>query len=77
MENVAAVHPYGWGQKLPSLPATNAKRLRLEASGSRECAPDGSQMTEGQTPLPSRPKFQAFQTGRDIEADLALHAERL
>jgi hypothetical protein len=25
---------------LPSLPATNAKRLRKGANGSRECAPD-------------------------------------
>src|SRR6266481_1574229 len=27
--------------------------------------------------LPSRPEFQAFQPGRDVDADLALHAERL
>ena len=27
--------------------------------------------------LPARPKFEAFQPGRDIETDLALHAERL
>src|SRR5450759_3014222 len=27
--------------------------------------------------LPSRPKFQAFQPGRETNADLALHAERL
>lgn len=27
--------------------------------------------------LPARPKFEAFQSGRDIEADLALHAQRL
>src|SRR6266852_7827410 len=27
--------------------------------------------------LPSRPEFQAFQPGRDVEAELALHAERL
>src|SRR5882757_343191 len=27
--------------------------------------------------LPPRPQFQAFQSGRDADADLALHAERL
>jgi hypothetical protein len=27
-------------QPIPSLPATNAKRLRKGANGSRECAPD-------------------------------------
>ena len=34
-------------------------------------------MTEEVARSPSRPEFQAFQPGRDIEADLALHAERL
>jgi len=32
---------------------------------------------EGEEKLPTRPQFQACQPGRDVDADLALHAERL
>jgi hypothetical protein len=32
---------------------------------------------EREEKLPTRPQFQALQTGRDVKADLALQAERL
>src|SRR4249920_2783402 len=47
----------------------------LHRDASRETVLSRASRSDGK--LPSRPEFQAFQSGGDAEADLALHAQRL
>src|ERR1700722_15002555 len=68
-ENVAAVHPCAPDDRLRDKVIQTVLTIRLLCFR--------LQMTGVQTPLASRPKFQAFQPGRYTEADLALHADRL
>src|SRR5450631_1325294 len=58
---------------------TSLRCIVTEHSGSRtSSAKSREKLTIGRAPpLPSRPQFQAFEAGRDIQPDLALNAERL
>src|ERR1700681_2112090 len=50
--------------------------LRCIVTRRRYISPPGGGETANES-LPSRPQFQAFQSGSNADADLALHAERL
>src|ERR1700722_5160735 len=70
-----ALHQPGEGACAPR------RRERRELGASPAITARPLRRDHGSAPLksilPSRPKFQALQTGRDIEADLALQAQRL
>src|ERR1700738_2497544 len=68
------------GSALGCSPSIDDLASRKKGGGDEAGMPDAAQRAAqhpGNATLPSRPKFQAFQPGRNAEADLALQAERL
>src|SRR4029077_15514112 len=60
----------------PGAPNRRASRYSLNRTADF-LGPNSACSTPIAAALPARPKFEALQPGRDIEADLALHAQWL
>src|ERR1700693_6031839 len=68
------------GSALGCSPSIDDLTSRKKVARDEARVPDAAQRAAqhpGNATLPSRPKFQGFQPGRNAEADLALQAERL